>query len=65
MLPETLAEFHIACELRGATMSSLVHQHVTQIIREEKAREPEKFTAKNLTVVMKQIAARGQLKRKG
>jgi hypothetical protein len=38
------AEFKIAADLRGATMSSLIHQYIFQIIREEKRQHPEAFT---------------------
>jgi hypothetical protein len=37
------AEFKIAAELRGATMSSLIHQYIFQVIREEKRQHPEAF----------------------
>jgi hypothetical protein len=37
-------EFKIAAELRGATMSSLIHQYIFQVIREEKRQHPEAFT---------------------
>jgi hypothetical protein len=41
--PRTREEFKIAAELRGATMSSLLHQHIFQVIREEKREHPEAF----------------------
>ena len=41
--PETHAEFKIACELRGVSMSSLMHQFIVQIIRSEKERDPIAF----------------------
>ena len=37
------AEFKIAADLRGATMSSLIHQFIFQVIREEKRQHPEAF----------------------
>lgn len=36
--PDIHFEFKIAAELRGATMSGLLHQHITQVIYEEKKR---------------------------
>jgi hypothetical protein len=41
--PETREEFRIAAGLRGATMSSLLHQFIVRTIREEKEREPNAF----------------------
>lgn len=38
--------FKIACELRGASMSSFLHQTIARTIREEKEREPRAFTLK-------------------
>ena len=37
------AEFKVAADLRGATMSSLIHQFIVQVIREEKRQHPEAF----------------------
>jgi hypothetical protein len=42
--PETREEFRIAAELRGATMSGLLHQFIVRTIREEKERDPEAFS---------------------
>lgn len=36
-------EFQIACDLRGATMSTLLHQYIVKTIREEKEQEPAAF----------------------
>jgi hypothetical protein len=36
-------DFKIACELRGASMSSLLHQFVVRTIREEKELSPRSF----------------------
>ncbi|MGA9996902.1 MAG: hypothetical protein WBP93_15900 [Pyrinomonadaceae bacterium] len=36
-------EFRLAAELRGATMSGLLHQFIVRIIREEKERDPKAF----------------------
>lgn len=41
--PQTHVDFRIAAKLRGATMSSLLHQHIVKIIREEKERDPAAF----------------------
>lgn len=41
--PDTREEFRIAAELRGATMSGLLHQFIVRTIREEKERDPEAF----------------------
>lgn len=43
MNPQTHREFKLAAELRGATMSSLIHQFIVRIIREEKDRYPIAF----------------------
>jgi hypothetical protein len=44
--PQMHEEFAIVCALRGAYMSSLLRQHIVQLIREEKEREPEAFIPK-------------------
>ena len=41
--PETREEFRISAELRGATMSGLLHQFIVRTIREEKERDPDAF----------------------
>ena len=41
--PDTHDEFKIACELRGGSMSSLLHQFIVRTIREEKERDPKAF----------------------
>lgn len=41
--PETHDEFKIACELRGGSMSSIMHQFIVRTIREEKERDPRAF----------------------
>lgn len=38
-------EFKMAAELRGATMSGLMHQFITRTIREEKQLSPDTFAA--------------------
>jgi uncharacterized protein (DUF1778 family) len=40
---ETREEFRVAAELRGATMSGLLHQFIVRTIREEKERDPAAF----------------------
>lgn len=37
------ADFKTACELRGASMSSLLHQFVVRTIREEREMSPRSF----------------------
>lgn len=44
--PEIRDEFAIAAELRGASMSGLLHQFIVRTIREEKEHSPQSF-AKN------------------
>ena len=41
--PKTRDEFKVAAELRGASMSGLLHQFIVKTIREEKERCPEAF----------------------
>lgn len=41
--PARLEEFKIAAMLRGTTMSSLVQQFVTQVVREEMSIVPQAF----------------------
>lgn len=43
MRPQTHREFKIAAELRGSTMSSLIHQFIVQTIWQEKSAHPEAF----------------------
>lgn len=40
---QTHKEFKIACDLRGASMSSLLHQFIVRTIREEKEASPQSF----------------------
>lgn len=37
-------EFQAAAHLRGASMSSLLHQHIVRVVREEKERNIDEFT---------------------
>lgn len=55
--PQTREEFRIAAELRGATMSSLIHQFVIKTIREERIASPEAFAHLNGGYVPAPIAA--------
>ena len=41
--PETHAQFSLACDLREATMSKVLHAHILRIINEEKEKHPQKF----------------------
>lgn len=43
MTDDLRREFSIAAELRGAKMSSLLHQYIVKVIREEKLANPEAF----------------------
>jgi len=47
MRRQTHREFQIAAELKGSTMSSLLHQFIVQTIWEEKKKHPEAFTHLN------------------
>jgi hypothetical protein len=43
---QTLADFAVACALRGVTMAGMLRPVIMEAIREEKAREPEAFAPK-------------------
>ncbi len=43
LTPAIHDQFKIACELRGVSMSSLMHQFVVKTIREEKEIDPKAF----------------------
>lgn len=43
LTPEIHESFKIACDLRGVSMSSLMHQFVVKTIREEREIEPKAF----------------------
>ena len=47
--PARLEEFKIAAMLRGTTMSSLVQQFVTQVVREEMSAVPQAFRRRSST----------------
>lgn len=40
---ETYLEFQAACKLRGASMSSIVHQYAVSVIYDEKTKHLERF----------------------
>ena len=42
--PEVLKDFKIAAEVKGGTMSGLIHMFVVQTIRDQKERNPEAFS---------------------
>jgi hypothetical protein len=48
--PEIRDEFAIAAELRGASMSGLLHQFIVRTIREEKEQSPQSFKKAEPTV---------------
>lgn len=41
--PEIREDFRIAAEMRGATMSGLLHQFIIRTIRDEKEQSPREF----------------------
>lgn len=43
---DTREDFRVVAELRGSSMSGLIHQFIVQSIREEKMKEPEAFAKK-------------------
>jgi hypothetical protein len=47
--PQTAADFATACTLRGVSMSGFIRQQITQLIREEKTREPEAFEIREMS----------------
>lgn len=48
-------EFKMAAELRGSTMSGLMHQFIIRTIREEKQQQPQAFAPKHLAPVVARI----------
>lgn len=58
--PSVHDEFKIACELRGASMSSLMHQFIVRTIREEKDREPQAFRRNEIEATKGQRVAHVQ-----
>ena len=51
LTPQVHEAFKMACELRGGSMSSLLHQFVVRTIREEKEREPHAFKTQRIAVL--------------
>jgi uncharacterized protein (DUF1778 family) len=49
--PEVRDEFAIAADLRGASMSSLIHQFIVRTIREEKEIAPQAFKTQTIPVL--------------
>lgn len=43
LAPDKHDDFKLACELRGGSMSSILHQFIVRTIREEKERDPKAF----------------------
>ncbi|HEV2862883.1 MAG TPA: hypothetical protein VGX48_17840 [Pyrinomonadaceae bacterium] len=48
--PALREEFQAAARLRGGTMSTLLHQYIVKVVREEKERDPQAF-AETLTAI--------------
>jgi antitoxin component of RelBE/YafQ-DinJ toxin-antitoxin module len=46
LTPAVHDQFKVACDLRGVSMSSLLHQFIVRTIREEKTLEPDAFEQK-------------------
>jgi antitoxin component of RelBE/YafQ-DinJ toxin-antitoxin module len=46
-------ELQIVAEMRGLTMSALIHSLIVKTIREEKEREPQAFRHKDVIVTVK------------
>jgi len=49
--PEVRNEFKTAAELRGSTMSGLMHQFIVKTIREEKGENPQVFKTQRVAVL--------------
>lgn len=75
LTPQMHEAFKIACELRGASMSSSLHQFIVRTIREEKDREPQAFretvagkqlatSSTHKTRIQKSVVSKGDSKRK-
>ena len=54
--PADREQFKVAAELRGATMSSLIHQFIFRFIREVKMEMPEEFEARLAEVLAEKHA---------
>jgi hypothetical protein len=48
LTPDVHDQFKTAVELRGASMSSFLHQFIVRTIREEKERDPAAFKPKGI-----------------
>ena len=48
--PKVREDFKIAADLRGASMSGLIHQFIVKTIREEKASNPDAFKKHSPTI---------------
>lgn len=46
--PDAHEDFKTACQLRGVSMSSLLHQFIFRVIREEKEIAPQAFRRSNI-----------------
>lgn len=57
-------EFKIACELRGATMSGLLHQFMVRTIREEKDAAPQAFVTRGVKATTVHLSQGHRSKRK-
>ena len=55
LTPSVHEAFKIACDLRGVSMSSLLHQFIVRTIREEKEREPSAFATRPVGIPMAKI----------
>jgi hypothetical protein len=55
LTPSVHDDFKIACDLRGVSMSSAMHQFVVRTIREEKEREPKAFRVQRALPVTEPI----------
>ena len=62
--PEIRDEFKKVAELRGASMSTLIHQFMVGLIREEKDREPKAFIEIGLDVYAGKENSREQIANK-
>lgn len=62
---EVRDQFKIACELRGQSMSGLLHQYIYRVIREEKAISPKSFLSEPETVKLDKISPPVKKKKTG
>jgi hypothetical protein len=52
---DDLIDFHTVAKMRGATASGLLHQHIRQLVREEKKNAPDEFNSTREQVLMKRL----------